>query len=157
MSQSFSTIIKHITKLADVNPTLRSQLQNYCYDIQGCCQEVHRDMGPFLNEYIYQEALDLCFEEHGITGTDKIKEYYFKSQFHGKDLNHTHKVDFFIRQKVYVECKAIETLGSEQRQQLWNYMRLSNVCIGFLYNFAPINDQCERYYYDLTTQTMYMW
>lgn len=26
-----------------------------------------------------------------------------------------------------------------------------------LYNFAPIMDECERYYYDPDIQVMYMW
>lgn len=112
-------------------------------------------MGPFLNEYMYQEALDICFEEHGITGNDKIKEFYFTARFHGKEIKHPHRVDFLVRHKVFIECKAIEAIGTEQRQQLWNYMRLANIRIGILYNFAPIIDQCERYYYDTDSQRMY--
>lgn len=155
MGQSFSNMIKGIEKLEVFNPQLKHQLANYCYDIIGCCQEVHRDMGPFLNEYMYQEALDICFEEHGITGNDKIKEFYFTARFHGKEIKHPHRVDFLVRHKVFIECKAIEAIGTEQRQQLWNYMRLAKVRIGILYNFAPIIDQCERYYYDTDSQRMY--
>ena len=63
-------------------------------------------------------------------------------------------MDFFCKNNVYVECKAIATLSLEQRQQLWNYMRLGGVRIGILYNFAPVNDQCERYYYDPEKKTI---
>lgn len=156
MEYAFSKIIKHIEKLEDYDPKLRQKLNNYCYEIVGCCQEVHRDMGPYLNEYMYQDALNYCLEEHGITGNDKVKEYYFKVRFHDKEIKHPHRVDFLIRNKLFIECKAIETIGTEQRQQLWNYMRLTNIRIGILYNFAPIKDQCERYYYDPDNQIMYM-
>ena len=155
MEHSFSKIVKSIGRLEEHDPKLRHQLANYCYDIVGCCQEVHRDMGPFLNEYMYQDALDICFSEHGITDNNKIKEYYFTAQFHGYEIKHPHKVDFFIRKKVFVECKAIEAIGTEQRQQLWNYMRLAKVRIGILYNFAPIIDQCERYYLDIDSHKIY--
>lgn len=134
-----------------MSPDLTAKLKQYVYDIIGCCQEVHKCMGPFLNEYMYQDALKIMLEERGIQFE---KEYYFHTEFHGHPINHPHKVDFLVREDVFVECKAISGLGNEQRQQLWNYMRLAKVRIGILYNFAPIKDQCEKYYYDLETQTI---
>lgn len=56
---------------------------------------------------------------------------------------------------IIVECKAVEKLCIEHRQQLWNYMRLTKKTIGILYNFAPIKDQSEHYYLD-SDGTMYM-
>ena len=50
-----------------------TQLKSYVYDIIGCCQEVHRDLGPWLNEYVYQEALKVAFEEKQIPFE---KEYF---------------------------------------------------------------------------------
>ena len=110
-------------------------------------------MGPFLNEYMYQEALDISLEENGI---EKVKEYYFSVTYHGRQIQHKHYVDFLVNNDVLVECKAVECLGSQQRQQLWNYMRLTKICIGILYNFAPVHDQCERYYLDKDTGNMYL-
>ena len=107
----------------------------------------------FLNEYMYQEALDISLEENGI---EKVKEYYFSVTYHGRQIQHKHYVDFLVNNDVLVECKAVECLGSQQRQQLWNYMRLTKICIGILYNFAPVHDQCERYYLDKDTGNMYL-
>ena len=50
--------------------------------------------------------------------------------------------------EVLVECKAVDRLVDAHRQQLWNYMRLSKVYVGVVYNFGPVYAQCERYYYD---------
>ena len=143
----------HATKLSEVNPELGDKLRRYCYDIIGFCQTVHKEMGPFLNEYMYQDALEILFKEHDVSHT---REYYFSVDFHGQRIQHKHYVDFLVKDKVLVECKAIEALGSEQRQQLWNYMRLTKLRIGILYNFAPILDQCERYYLDVDTDQMFM-
>lgn len=128
-----------------------TQLKSYVYDIIGCCLEVHKELGPWLNEYVYQEALKVAFEEKQIP---YVKEYYFQVSYHGHPLDHKHYMDFLCRGDVVVECKAISSLGAEQRQQLWNYMRLTNSPIGILFNFAPVKDQCEKYYYDLNTKTI---
>ena len=103
--------------------------KKHIYDILGCCQAVHREMGPWLNEYIYQEALKIALEEKSIPFQ---KEYYFSVMFHGKPLEHKHYIDFLCMNDVAVECKAISSLGPEQRQQLWNYMRLSKTPFGIL-------------------------
>ena len=141
-----------IHKLQPVNAHLTEQLRAYAYDVIGCCQGVHRDMGPFLNEYMYQEALAIAFHEANIPFQ---REYYFSVLFHGQPIKHKHFVDFLVRDDIFVECKAIEHIGTEQRQQLWNYMRLTSTRIGILYNFAPVKDECERYYLDATTGMMY--
>jgi len=132
-------------------PATQELWRKHVYNIIGCCQEVHREMGPWLNEYIYQDALQMVFDEHGISFE---REHYFQVSFHGKLLQHKHYMDFLCHGDVAVECKAIASLGAEQRQQLWNYMRLTNTPYGILYNFAPVKDQCERYHYDPQTQTI---
>lgn len=143
-----------IKKLAEHDPVLCHKLKQYCYEINGCCQTVHNDMGPWLNEYMYQDALEIILEERKIKPFDR--EHYFSVDFHGKRIKHRHFVDFFIKEKVYVECKAVEGLCGEHRQQLWNYMRLTKVRIGILWNFAPVRDQSEHYYLDTDTNEMYM-
>ena len=124
-----------IVDTLNLNPEQLSKLKSHVYDIIGCCQEVHRELGPWLNEYVYQE-------------------YYFQVSYHGHPLSHKHYMDFLCKGNVAVECKAITSIGGEQRQQLWNYMRLTNTPIGILFNFAPVRDQCEKYYYDQKTKTI---
>lgn len=136
---------------SDHSKEFLTELKSYVYDIIGCCQEVHRELGPWLNEYVYQEALKMSLEEKHVP---YVKEYYFQVSYHGRLLEHKHFMDFLCKGNVAVECKAITTLGVEQRQQLWNYMRLSNTPIGILFNFAPVKDQCEKYHYDVNTKTI---
>lgn len=42
---------------ASIDANLRQTLIQYVYDIIGCMQYVHRQLGPGMPEYIYQEAL----------------------------------------------------------------------------------------------------
>ncbi len=143
----------HATKLCEVDTALCARLRQYVYDVIGSCQTVHSELGPFLNEYMYQDALDILFTERNIPHN---REYSFSVDFHGHRIQHKHFVDFLVMDNILVECKAIEALGSDQRQQLWNYMRLTKKHIGILYNFAPVHDQCEKYYLDTLTNQMYL-
>ena len=142
-----------IKRLNDLNPDLYIQLRRYCYDLNGCFQDVHHELGPFLNEYMYQEALAILLEEKNIPFQ---REYYFTVDFHGHTLKHRHFADFLCQDNVIVECKAVETLAAVHRQQLWNYMRLTRKPVGILVNFAPVQDQCEHYYLDSASDIMYM-
>lgn len=143
----------NILKLVDVNPKLFNELTKWCYDINGCCQTVHKDMGPFLNEYMYQDALEIMLKERNI---EYQREYYFSVDFHGQRISHKHYVDFYCKNMAFIECKAVDNLCLEHRQQLWNYMRLTKTNIGILWNFAPFKDQSEHYYLDVQTNMMYM-
>ena len=139
-----------ITK-SNISPENIAQLKSHVFDIVGCCIDVHKELGPWLNEYVYQEALKIAFEERQIP---YIKECYFQVLYHERPLTHKHYMDFLCKDNVVVECKAVADIGSEQRQQLWNYMRLATKPIGILYNFAPVKDQCEKYYYDVKSKTI---
>lgn len=66
---------------------LKSKLKSYVYDVVGCCQYVHRELGPHLNEYIYQEALSIALSHKGI---EFVKEYKFDVEFMGCVLSHKH-------------------------------------------------------------------
>lgn len=98
-----------IERLVDKDPVLAQKLKQWCYDINGACLEVHKGMGPFLNEYMYQDALEIVLEERQIKPF--TREYYFSVEFHGQKINHKHFVDFYVKDKAFVECKAAETLA----------------------------------------------
>lgn len=139
-------------RLDKLSPALMEQTRRECYPVNGCCQAVHRELGPFLNEYMYQEALAIALADAALPFD---KEHYFTAQFRGHTLRHRHFVDFRIRDNIFLECKAVSALHDAHRQQLWNYMRLSRTPIGILWNFQPYRDQSEHYYLHLQTNTIY--
>lgn len=129
-------------------------LKQLVYPVIGACQEVHKQLGPFLNEYMYQDALAI---ELGLCNVPFDKEYYFTAEYKGCPIDHKHFVDFRVLSgdtPVIVECKAVDNLTDAHRQQLWNYMRLTGINIGILYNFAPVYAKCEKYYYDAASSRM---
>ena len=132
-------------------PALKDKLKKFVYDVVGCCLVVHQEQGPQLTEYIYQDSLKIAFEQAGIKYE---KEYMFSPTFRGIILPHKLIVDFLCKDKILLECKAIDQIGIHERLQLWNYMRVSGIRIGILYNFAPLIDECEKYYYDPMTRSI---
>ena len=56
----------NIRKLKDTDPELAVNLRKYVYNVQGACQDVHSELGPYLNEYMYQDALAILLQERGI-------------------------------------------------------------------------------------------
>lgn len=135
-----------LKRIVDVHPEWLGGLKQKCYSVNGCCSTVHHDLGPFLNEYIYQDALQILLDEKQIPYE---REYYFRIDYHGQQIAHKHYLDFLIDDSIILECKAVDKLCVEHRQQLWNYMRLTKKQIGILYNFAPIKDKSEHYFLDI--------
>ena len=126
----------------------KEELKEIVYPVVGACQEVHKEMGPFLNEYMYQDALAI---ELGLREMPYEKEFQLPADYKGYAITHKHFADFKVQSgaaEVIVDCKAVDRLADAHRQQLWNYMRLSKVHVGIVYNFGPVYAQCEKYYYD---------
>ena len=124
------------------------------YPVIGACQEVHKHLGPFLNEYMYQDALAI---ELSLRDVPYDKEYQFTADYKGHTITHRHSADFRIMNgdiPILIESKAVDNLTDAHRQQLWNYMRLTGIQYGVLYNFAPVYAQCEKYHYDPQTIKM---
>lgn len=131
---------------------LKSKLRKYVFDVIGCCQDVHREKGPELTEYVYQDCLEIALEQANIPYK---REYFFTPSFRGIKLKSSLRVDFLCKEKIFVECKAIERIGFHERTQLTNYMRNAGIRIGILYNFAPLIAECEKFYLDTSENIIY--
>ena len=115
------------------------------YDIVGAIHNVHKYLGPGLNESCYQEALELQLKDEAIPYK---RELSFHPTYKGTTLQATFKVDFLCREDVIIELKAVPELSPTHRAQLFNYMRLLSKPCGILVNFLPKFDVVERYFYD---------
>lgn len=125
------------------------KLKDHVYDVVGALYEVHKELGAGLNEFCYQEGLQIQFEESGILFE---KELSFHPKYHGKQMNTYYRVDFLCKGDIVVECKSVEELNNHHRAQLFNYMRLLNLPCGILVNFAPKNVDIQRYFFDAETR-----
>ncbi len=115
------------------------------YDVIGAIHDVHRYLGPGLNESCYQEAMELQLKDSGIPYK---REMTFHPIYRGKTLESTFRIDFLCKNDIIVELKAVTELSVNHRAQLFNYMRLLNKPCGVLVNFLPKFADVQRYFYD---------
>ena len=128
-----------------------SKLKEHIFDVVGAIHEVHHELGPGLNEYCYQEGLEIELTERGIPF---YRELSFHPKYHGKEMNATYKLDFLCKGDIIVECKSVMELTNAHRAQLYNYMYLTKAPCGILVNFLPSFAIIERYFYDDTSHNI---
>lgn len=122
-----------------------SALKAHIYDVVGAIYEVHKELGPGLNEYCYQEGFALQLAEQNIVFQ---REKNFHPVYHGKLMAAEYRLDFLCKDNIIVECKAVQELASVHRAQLFNYLRLTKYPCGILVNFSPCYAIVERYFFD---------
>ena len=120
-------------------------LKEHVYDIVGALHAVHDGLGAGVNEYCYQEALELELSDRGIPFE---RERSFHPVYKGRELKAEYRLDFLCKGDVVLECKAVTALLPVHRAQLFNYMRLLKLPCGIIVNFFPPYAAIERYFYD---------
>ena len=113
------------------------------YDAVGAAMEVYNTLGRSLDEHIYQEAFAI---EAKMRGMDIEREKKLSLSYKGFELQKVFFADFYYR-GIIIEFKSVEGLTSAHRAQLLNYMRVSNMHRGILFNFGETNLHSERYLY----------
>ena len=119
--------------------------KQHMYDVIGAIHEVHKELGPGLNEYCYQEGLEMQLKEQNIAYE---REKSFHPTYHGKEMSAQYRLDFLCKGDIIVECKSVADIGNMQRAQLFNYLRLTGCACGILVNFCTKYATIERFLYD---------
>jgi GxxExxY protein len=94
--------------------------------------EVHRHLGPGLNESVYEAALCHEFELRGIPYSRQVEVNVI---YKGKVIGKT-RVDLLVADRVIVELKACDALHPVHRAQCITYLTLTNKTISLLINFS---------------------
>jgi len=129
------------------------------YNVIGAAMEVHKTLGRGMEEPIYQEALAVEMAKRGM-----IAEREKPLRLHYKDvlLEKTYFADFYYK-GIIIELKSVSEIISDHRAQLFNYMRITGIHRGILFNFGEKFLRSERYLYlpedddfELLTQENYI-
>lgn len=111
------------------------------YNIRGAIFAVHHELGNGFLERVYQDALELEFQERGIPYE---REKNIQVMYKGKPLGEPYRADFVCYDKIIVELKAVEKLQGIHRAQVVNYLKATGMKIGLLVNFGGEFANIER-------------
>ena len=108
--------------------------------IIGCAMSVHKTLGNGFQEVIYQRALAI---EMDLAGIEFKREFEMPIFYRNQQIG-TRRVDFFVKNTVSVEIKAISVLENSHFAQAINYLEAYNLEIGLLINFGETSLKFKR-------------
>ncbi|HEY4784579.1 MAG TPA: GxxExxY protein [Bacteroidales bacterium] len=103
------------------------------YKIIGAAMAVHRELGPGFLEGVYQEALEIEFNQLHISFQ---REVPLTITYKEKTLQKEYVADFICYNKIIVELKAIDSLVGIHEAQVINYLKTTGFKLGLLINFG---------------------
>lgn len=106
--------------------------ENESYLIRGAIYNVYKELGAGFLESIYQECLEIEFENQKIPFETQKK---LNINYSGKTIKSTFIPDFICFNKIIVEIKAVGHLLPIHEAQIINYLKITKMNLGFLVNF----------------------
>jgi len=113
------------------------------YNVVGAAMEVHAVLGRGMAEAIYQEALAVEMQKRGMAAE---REKVLRLRYKDVTLHKEYFADFYYK-GILIELKSVEEILSAHRSQLFNYMRITGLCRGILFNFGEDSLYTERFLY----------
>jgi len=112
------------------------------FNIVGAAMAVHRHLGCGFSEKVYQEALELEFQQRGI---QYVRESPVHAVYNGVQLKTEFIPDFICYDSIVVEIKAVRELDDMHRSQAINYAKVLGVNLSLLINFGQSSLVYERF------------
>jgi GxxExxY protein len=101
---------------------------------------VHRSVGSGLLESVYQEAFGV---ELKFLGVPFKAQHPFKV-YHRKQLVGEYFADIVVDNKIILELKAVNSFSPSMEAQLLNYLSISGIKVGYLFNFKGATLKWQR-------------
>lgn len=98
----------------------------------GAAIDVHRVLGAGLLEPIYQQCLQIEFQQQGLAAHP---QYRIPIEYRGRLVGENVVADFFFPEGLIVEIKADIEVSPIHVAQLLTYMKLTSASTGLILNF----------------------
>ena len=97
----------------------------------GAAIEVHRTLGPGLDEALYEAAL--CIELK-LRKIPFAKQVLVEVEYKGEVIGEK-RLDLLVAGQLIVELKAVESIAPLHKAQVLTYQRITKLKLGLLINF----------------------
>ena len=98
----------------------------------ACAIEVHKQMGPGLNEGVYAECMMM---ELALRDIPFEVDVPVLPSYKGRRLRKHFEIDLLVDKRLVVELKAVDALHPAHQAQVLTYLRLTGHPAGLLINF----------------------
>ena len=112
-------------------------------EIIAACIEVHRHVGPGLLESVYEQCLA---HELALAGLRVERQRLLPVIDKGFVLEHGHRLDLLVDERIIVEVKAVERLLPVHEAQVITYLKLTRLATARLvhFNVAALRHGLQR-------------
>jgi GxxExxY protein len=112
-------------------PKPNDELNSLTEQIIGAAIEVHRQLGPGLDESLYEAALAI---ELTLRNIRFARQVTIPVTYRGQAIGEK-RLDLVVEGKVVVELKAVEQVTDLYKSQTLTYLKITGLTIGLLINF----------------------
>jgi GxxExxY protein len=94
--------------------------------------EIHNELGYGFSEKIYQKAFGIALRQIGLKVDEQVPiKVYFRGQEVGEYF-----ADMIVNDLILLELKAVAHIIEEHEAQLLNYLKSTQIEVGYLMNFG---------------------
>lgn len=102
------------------------------YQIVGKAFDIYNEIGSGYKEVVYQKALAKSFKDSGIEFKEQV---YSPIIFKGENVGRCY-LDFLVDGKIIIELKSGNKFLRQNINQVYSYLKASNLRLGILVNFT---------------------
>ena len=121
--------------LRDPNNPSEMILSAETYAVVGAAMEVYYKLGPGFLEPVYQQVLPIEFALRNIPFESQRR---FNIEYKGTTIEKEYVADFVCFGQIIVEIKALNQLSTVDWSQVLNYLKVSRMRVGLLFNFGSV-------------------
>jgi GxxExxY protein len=108
--------------------------------IIGAAMAVHRELGPGLDEKVYENALCIEFGEQNLSFTQQEQfPVFYRQKPVGKLIT-----DLIVEGKVIIEAKVASAISDYHMAQTLSYLSITRLEVGLILNFRTTSLTFKR-------------